>query len=349
MNLFYLISNANNRLAKSTGVTHTRAARNGLTWRGVQIGNPGGSLVLERATECQPFRGRCDTPGWFASAVGDEAELKIRFIESGGVLAERRMRITSESFEPIMLPWPVQPFAGPLDLEIECCGPSAVFIACHFELSRKEVVARCTGTGVELGPGPNPQVLRSAETNVLYVEQKAPEEWAKLYGESYRAKFDPEQIPYYVVGDAHQVPAQADSLDFIFSSHVFEHLANPLGHLQMWSEKLRPGGEVVMVVPDYIGSKDFIASASTIDELRSEFEAGSFEPSLRHYERFARSRGTPGKAKALLDSKTSVHVHFYSNDNMAELLDYAVGQNWFSEYSIVHSRNAKDFHVIAAK
>ena len=40
-----------------------------------------------------------------------------------------------------------------------------------------------------------------------------------------------------------------NDVDFIFTSHVFEHFANPLGALHRWCEVIRPGGLIYMIVP----------------------------------------------------------------------------------------------------
>ena len=57
------------------------------------------------------------------------------------------------------------------------------------------------------------------------------------------------------------------SLGFIFSSHVFEHLANPLGHLEHWYAKLRHGGLIVGIVPDVGGSKDYVFEPCSVTGL----------------------------------------------------------------------------------
>jgi Methylase involved in ubiquinone/menaquinone biosynthesis len=184
---------------------------------------------------------------------------------------------------------------------------------------------------------------------VFYVEQKSPREWVKLYGEHYRMDFDPALESRYVVGDAHAIPVEPESLDFIYSSHVFEHLVNPLGHLELWSGLLRKGGELLMVIPDYIGSKDYLAEPSTMEAFMAEFRDGSFSPSISHYERYARARKLAGNGQNLFDSKSSIHMHYYSNENMRALLEYSRTLNLFEQYSILHSENAKDFHVIVSK
>jgi hypothetical protein len=42
-------------------------------------------------------------------------------------------------------------------------------------------------------------------------------------------------------------------------------------------------------------------------------------------------------------------MHFYTNDNMRELLERTVELGMFEGYTILHSPNAKDFHVILMK
>jgi SAM-dependent methyltransferase len=349
MNLFYLIANRNVRFARSRKVAKMRIEHNGLTWRGVKVGSGGGSVYIESATDCQPFRSRPGTVGWHAKALDGDTEVAVRFIAGGKTVGKRRLTVAAGAFEPIVLPWPVEPFSSPLDLEIYCTGPAPVFLATHFELDRKILFDRCKGRGVELGPGPNPHIRPSEDTDVFYVEQKHPDEWVKLYGDHYRMDFDTALESRYVVGEAHEIPVPPESLDFIYCSHVFEHLVNPIGHLEIWSRLLRKGGEVLMVIPDYIGSKDYLAEPSTMEVCIAEFRDGGFSPSLGHYARYAQARNLPGNGQKLFDSKSSIHMHYYSNENMRALLEYSRTLNHFQQYSILHSENAKDFHVIISK
>lgn len=349
MNLVYLIANKNPRFAKSRSVVKSRVQRNNIVWRGVKVGNDKGRIYLENATECEPFRSRPGSIGWYAQSLGEPTEIITRFVANGKTASKRRITVTKDSFEPIVLPWPVDPITTSLDLEISCGGPAPAFIASHYNLDREVLHARCKGKGVELGPGPNPHIKPTPGTEIFYVEQKTPEEWAKLYGAHYQMGFDPELSPFYIVGEAHDIPVEPESLEFIYSSHVFEHLVNPLGHLEIWSSLLRKGGEVLMIVPDYIGSKDYLAHASTMDEIMAEHRRGSFKPDIAHYRKYADARQTPGKAQKLFDAKSSIHMHYYSNDNMRTLLEHVVKTGLFSSYTILHIDNAKDFHVILVK
>jgi SAM-dependent methyltransferase len=52
-------------------------------------------------------------------------------------------------------------------------------------------------------------------------------------------------------GDAQLMPGVADaSFDFVHSSHCLEHMRDPGEALQHWLRVLRPGGHLVMLVPD---------------------------------------------------------------------------------------------------
>lgn len=349
MNLYYLMAKGHKRLANSTGVARKKVRRNDRVWHGLHV-ESGGSIYLRGATQCHPFRSRCESPGWYVSALGGDTEVSVAFIADGKAASETRFVTTLGGFEPIIVPWPAAPTEHILDLQIGCSGGSGMFLGCYFDLDRGPLIARCKGTGLELGPGVNPLVLPADDRQIKYVEQKAPAEWSSLYGDTYKKDFDPILEPLYVTGEAHDLPAQSGSLDFIFSSHVFEHLANPLGHLRIWSGHLRNGGEVVMIIPDFIGSKDFLMDPSTMEEIRSEFAEGRFEPSPRHYEKYAQARDVSSDfARKWMETKFSVHTHYYSNDNMSRLLEFAIAQGWFEKYMLLHSRNAREFYVVLAK
>jgi Methyltransferase domain len=69
--------------------------------------------------------------------------------------------------------------------------------------------------------------------------------------------FHPAKVPgrnYVAEGsDLSQFPN--DSYDFLLSCHNLEHIANPIKALREWIRVLRPGGSLVLVVPD--GRKTF--------------------------------------------------------------------------------------------
>lgn len=62
----------------------------------------------------------------------------------------------------------------------------------------------------------------------------------------------PHCIPWDIEhGDAHDlVGIENESLDYVYSSHCLEHLADPVRALRRWWQVLRPGGKMLIAVPD---------------------------------------------------------------------------------------------------
>lgn len=52
-----------------------------------------------------------------------------------------------------------------------------------------------------------------------------------------------------IVAEADAIPVEDDSQDYIISSHVFEHLPNPVKALQEWGRIVKDGGFIFMIVP----------------------------------------------------------------------------------------------------
>ncbi len=224
-----------------------------------------------------------------------------------------------------------------------------LFFGIHRVLDRGQMVARCKGTGVEVGPGPKPQILPGAHTSVQYVEQATPDEWQKLYGKDTKVPVDPNLWKLYVVGNADNIPAEPNSLDFVFSSHVIEHLANPLGHLAYWAKLLKPGGVVAAVIPDCSGCKDYIFQPSSMDELNAELLDGSMTPTLAHYKRWAQLRVPNADPAEILKSGRSIHVHFYTPESMEFALRHNYKSLGFKKFSVTSEANHKDFFVVLEK
>jgi SAM-dependent methyltransferase len=225
----------------------------------------------------------------------------------------------------------------------------AVTLYIHRMLNRNPLYDLAVGTGIEIGPGPNPQIIDSAQTSVKYLERLSQGEWSE--GDT-KGKYGAKHADWskYIIGNASSVPVDDNSLDFVFSSHVFEHLANPLGHLKHWKDKLRAGGRIIAVVPDMAGCKDYQAVPTDVSELVDEMRRGIWEPTRTHYENFFKYRNSPPSlVDEYLKEMKSIHVHFYTQTNIAVLLDYAVRELAFASYDLIFERNHKDFYFVLYK
>jgi len=70
--------------------------------------------------------------------------------------------------------------------------------------------------------------------------------------------------------------------DFVLSSHMLEHTANPLRALVEWRRVLKPGGALVLVVPARDGAFDHRRPITTMSHLVEDFEANKGEDDLTH-------------------------------------------------------------------
>lgn len=212
---------------------------------------------------------------------------------------------------------------------------------------RGPVMALVKGSGIEIGPGMNPQIFPSRDIEVRYLEQYVVEDWARIY-----PKQELDQVPAkvralwqnYVTGNAQQLETVDDaSLDFVFSSHVFEHLVNPLGTLEVWKRKLRPGGRVLGVTPDAHNCFDLRQPLSSVPDWLGEHERAQWTLEERHYERWVRYTEPRTTVQSLKDRGYSVHVHYYTPITFGQLLDLAVHRLGFQGFDIRSTPNNKDF------
>lgn len=77
------------------------------------------------------------------------------------------------------------------------------------------------------------------------------------------------------LSDARALPLAADTLDYLISSHVLEHLADPIATLHEWHRVLRPGGLLYLVVPDQRYTFDEPRATTTTEHLLRDFNEGT--------------------------------------------------------------------------
>lgn len=212
---------------------------------------------------------------------------------------------------------------------------------------RAPVLALAKGRGIEIGPGMTPQIHPSRDTEIRYLEQYPVEQWARIY-----PKQELDAVPAkvkalwqsYVTGDAQRLEGVDDgSLDFVFSSHVFEHLVNPLGTLAAWRRKLRDGGRVLGVTPDAHNCFDLRQPLSGPIDWLAEHDGDRWQVEDRHYERWVRYTEPRTTVQSLKERGYSVHVHFYTPTTFRQLLDLAVQRLGYHGFDIRSTPNNKDF------
>jgi SAM-dependent methyltransferase len=76
--------------------------------------------------------------------------------------------------------------------------------------------------------------------------------------------------------------APSASYDFILSSHMLEHSANPMQALGEWRRVVKPNGTLAVILPHRDATFDHRRPVTTIQHLREDFERGTREDDLTH-------------------------------------------------------------------
>jgi SAM-dependent methyltransferase len=102
-------------------------------------------------------------------------------------------------------------------------------------------------------------------------------------------------------GSACDLPFCDNSLDYVATSHVLEHVANPLQALNEWARVLKPGGIVYAVIPDKRYTWDRKRTTTPVDHLVADFLAHTNQSDGTHIDEFIDginwSEYAPGKGE----------------------------------------------------
>jgi SAM-dependent methyltransferase len=79
-------------------------------------------------------------------------------------------------------------------------------------------------------------------------------------------------------------PIADASYDFLLSSHNLEHFANPIKALREWKRVLRPGGALLLILPDHLRTFDHRRVPTSLTHMMDDFEQGTGEDDLTHVE-----------------------------------------------------------------
>lgn len=137
----------------------------------------------------------------------------------------------------------------------------------------------------------------------------------------------------HVVDDVDLAPLADGAYDAVISSHVIEHLANPLRALAAW-RRLTGGGLVLVVAPHKAGTFDHRRPVTPLEHMAADLEAGTGEDDLTHLEETLalhdRARDADPDDRATWEAKRRdnpshrlLHHHVFTTPSLVRLLDHA--------------------------
>ena len=195
---------------------------------------------------------------------------------------------------------------------------------------RTRMLAQVTGSGIEIGaylsPLPVPETAR-----VRYADLFSLEDSRVFYPEAANDK----AVRPDVIAPADDLPMLGDgSEDFVLCSHLMEHLADPIRALKEWWRVLRPGGLLLLILPDRRYTFDRMRGATTLEHLISDHEQGADDSARSdrdqdHYRGWARDvmglsdpRHVDFLAELMREADYPVHFHCWTLASIQELVGW---------------------------
>lgn len=190
--------------------------------------------------------------GWLAAEAG--ADFDVTAVEAW--LGGRRLSVTSWLYPRVdvagALKLPETHARGFIIPKLRLAAPGALRVVA--QTARGEVPL----TVVDLSAAPQKDTPRSllsreAGDRAVGIELGAhvnPVPGVAPFYADYTVNFAAQEGRVDLLADGMALPFPDGALDYLCSSHVIEHLPNPLGGLYEWLRVLRPGGLLYLVVPD---------------------------------------------------------------------------------------------------
>lgn len=125
---------------------------------------------------------------------------------------------------------------------------------------------------------------------------------------------------------------QDKSYDFLLSSNCLEHIANPLKAVREWRRVVKPGGTLILFVPNKAYSFDRRRDFTTFDHLLSDYENDVQETDLSHLDDilalhdYDMDSGDREEFEARsLDNyhNRCLHHHVFSSDLLKQVIAFA--------------------------
>jgi SAM-dependent methyltransferase len=187
------------------------------------------------------------------------------------------------------------------------------------------------GSGIEIGALHNPLRITA---DVKYVDRLSRADLRAHYPELAALPL----VEPDIIDDGESLQSIGDaSQDFIIANHFIEHCEDPIGTLQTFVRRLRPGGVIYMAVPDKRYTFDRERPSTTVEHLEGDHGDGGAASRADHYLEFARIDSIHGRreddaarghATQMMHDQFSIHFHVWTTDEFELFLREAAARHF---------------------
>jgi SAM-dependent methyltransferase len=192
---------------------------------------------------------------------------------------------------------------------------------------REIATSRLSGMGIEFGAGPSPMAV-PLHCRVFYSDRFSHAEQRDSVFVNAPVRADQIVPPHFRSDLQHMEGLPTGAFDFLIASHVIEHIPNPIMAIERAYSRLKPGGRLVLVVPDMLKTFDRDRERTPLDHFILDHKAPSRRRDRDHFVEFytkAFPVEEPRREKAIDDSwlaEDSIHFHTWTYESFMEMIEY---------------------------
>lgn len=173
--------------------------------------------------------------------------------------------------------------------------PYRKYLNRHRRIYKKNQILFQNKSGVEIG-GPSPVFMESGPVPVYTIIERLDNInhsnktiWSNIEeGENFEFNKSKQRGKQIIADATNLSPIDNYTYDFMLSSHVIEHVANPIKALHEWKRILKSGGHLAILVPNRILTFDRKRSLTTLEHIIEDFENHMSEDDETHFEEIIR-------------------------------------------------------------
>lgn len=184
--------------------------------------------------------------------------------------------------------------------------PTAAVLQVRTELG----LAYLKGRGIEVGPGDRPFPI-PAGAQISYGDIRKHEALENYFQTT-------NVTPVQDVDAQTFEGVKNDSLDFVISAHVIEHLRDPIGSIVNAMRVLKVGGTHILVVPDMRYTFDRNRPETTVEHMLTDFSDGGASTCRSSYEEHLRYVHPYLTGETYSESD----IEYYADENVKRWRDF---------------------------
>lgn len=173
------------------------------------------------------------------------------------------------------------------------------------------------GQGVEIGALMQP-ILVPLGSSTKYID-RVPASYWRSQADSRTRIVEPD-----IIDEGTELSTiQNDAYDYLIAAHVLEHVEDPISALKNWLRVVKPGGHLLIAVPDKRYCGEDRRPLTTVEHFIRDHEKGAQVSAEEHYRDFgANLKGFSGEELEayVAQREPMIHFHTFTLSSLLKLL-----------------------------